>query len=376
MTIIAAPDFGVLEKDVVVEHGGTDAPDAKETDKATEWLNENSAGTGPVPADRLAAQPADPDGEEPELLEGHAGLRARADPPHERERGAAPRHPARRHRCGVQPHSGTDRHAEGRSQHHREGTTSLDFIYMAVVEAPTNPALQNKLARQAIGYAIDYDGIIKNLIGGEAVRPGELPARRRQRLDRGADQGDRLPRGPRQVEAVAGARPGCRTGFKLPACLWQRRDRRRGYQNLAQKIQADLARVGIKAELTPMDQVNMRTHVSRRQARGGADLLEPAGAGEPAVGGGHVNRVARPRALGGAAGCDVRKLVADARRPNAIWRRPRRCGKQYQQTMVDQANHFVLIQPVYQDRGAQDVAGLRLTAAGWMAELDGAKPTS
>src|SRR4029077_15800276 len=51
------------------------------------------------------------------------------------------------------------------------GMTSLDFIYMAVVEAPTNPALQNKLARQAIGYAIDYDGIIKNLIGGKAVRP-------------------------------------------------------------------------------------------------------------------------------------------------------------------------------------------------------------
>jgi ABC-type dipeptide transport system, periplasmic component len=49
--------------------------------------------------------------------------------------------------------------------------TSLDFIYMAVVEAPTNPALQNKLARQAIGYAIDYDGIIKNLIGGKPSAP-------------------------------------------------------------------------------------------------------------------------------------------------------------------------------------------------------------
>ena len=31
------------------------------------------------------------------------------------------------------------------------------------------------------------------------------------------------------------------------------------YQSLAQKIQADLARVGIKVELAPMDQVNMRT---------------------------------------------------------------------------------------------------------------------
>ena len=49
--------------------------------------------------------------------------------------------------------------------------TSLDFIYMAVVESPANPALQKKAARQAMGYAIDYDGIIKNLIGGHALRP-------------------------------------------------------------------------------------------------------------------------------------------------------------------------------------------------------------
>ena len=47
MTIIATPAFGVLEKEAVIAHGGTDAPDAKEKDKATEWLNENSAGTGP-----------------------------------------------------------------------------------------------------------------------------------------------------------------------------------------------------------------------------------------------------------------------------------------------------------------------------------------
>ncbi|MBN8898161.1 MAG: hypothetical protein J0H35_08245 [Rhodospirillales bacterium] len=47
MTIIASPPFGITEKALVVEHGGTDAPDAKEKDKATEWLNQNSAGSGP-----------------------------------------------------------------------------------------------------------------------------------------------------------------------------------------------------------------------------------------------------------------------------------------------------------------------------------------
>src|ERR1700722_14221150 len=46
LTVIAAPEFGITEKAVVVAHGGTDAADAKDTDKATEWLNQNSAGTG------------------------------------------------------------------------------------------------------------------------------------------------------------------------------------------------------------------------------------------------------------------------------------------------------------------------------------------
>ena len=41
--------------------------------------------------------------------------------------------------------------------------------------------------------------------------------------------------------------------------------------------------------------------------------------------------------------------------------------------MVDAAHHFVLIQPVYQV-AVRSVSGLKLTAAGWMAELGGAKP--
>ena len=34
--------------------------------------------------------------------------------------------------------------------------------------------------------------------------------------------------------------------------------------DLAQKIQSDVARVGIKATLKPMDQVNLRTEYHRR----------------------------------------------------------------------------------------------------------------
>jgi peptide/nickel transport system substrate-binding protein len=39
--------FGIVNKDVVVEQGGTDAEDAATADTAETWLNQNSAGSGP-----------------------------------------------------------------------------------------------------------------------------------------------------------------------------------------------------------------------------------------------------------------------------------------------------------------------------------------
>jgi hypothetical protein len=78
----------------------------------------------------------------------------------------------------------------------------------------------------------------------------------------------------------------------------------------------------------------------------------------------------RPRALEGARGSPQaggrRGAERDLAKGAALY-------KQYQQAMVDAAHHFVLIQPVYQV-AVRSVSGLKLTAAGWMAELGGAKP--
>src|SRR5258707_6225745 len=49
--------------------------------------------------------------------------------------------------------------------------TSLDFIYMTLNNDPAmNEALGKKEARQAVAYAIDYDGIRDSLVGGAALR--------------------------------------------------------------------------------------------------------------------------------------------------------------------------------------------------------------
>src|SRR5205085_11067877 len=52
LSIIAAPEFVVLERKVAEAQGASAEKDAKTKDKATAWLNGNSCGTG---AYRIAA---------------------------------------------------------------------------------------------------------------------------------------------------------------------------------------------------------------------------------------------------------------------------------------------------------------------------------
>ena len=57
----------------------------------------------------------------------------------------------------------------------------------------------------------------------------------------------------------------------------------------------------------------------------------------------------------------------DLAKSAALWR-------QYQEKMVSFAHLFVLVQPIYQIAVHKNVAGLKITAAGWMAEFDTARP--
>ncbi|MCC2629562.1 MAG: peptide transporter substrate-binding protein, partial [Thermomicrobiales bacterium] len=47
LPILASPSLGILDSALVSENGGTDAADAAETDTAEEFLNSQSAGSGP-----------------------------------------------------------------------------------------------------------------------------------------------------------------------------------------------------------------------------------------------------------------------------------------------------------------------------------------
>jgi peptide/nickel transport system substrate-binding protein len=42
--------------------------------------------------------------------------------------------------------------------------------------------------------------------------------------------------------------------------------------------------------------------------------------------------------------------------------------------MVDQANHFILFQPIYQVAARNSLAKVPVTAAGWLMDMSGVTP--
>jgi peptide/nickel transport system substrate-binding protein len=253
------------------------------------------------------------------------------------------------------------------SKDHRiESVASLDYVYMILSNNDKfNPALADNNARLAIAHAIDYDGIIKHLLGGQAIRPTSI-----------------LPIG------IGGSSEAYTKefGYKydlVKAKEYLKKSRYpRGFEFtfsfptspilnvntsiLVQKIQADLAKVGITAKLQPMDMTNLVTQYRNGNSHAAVvsytiDALEPSLWTRPFVG-----RIAKrvhwqpPQIL-----LDITERAAvelDVSKRNQLY-------KLYQQNQVDAAVFINLIQPVYNVAVLNDLLNVRLTAAGWYLDL-------
>jgi peptide/nickel transport system substrate-binding protein len=371
LNILAAPGFVIYDRKLVEQHGGDASKDSKAKDKATTWLNENSAGTGPY---RLVR------------WERNAQIQFvrnddywRGKPPFERviirhiSDSAAQLLAIRRGDVDIAFNLIPEQVAtlKGDANVRLEALTSLDFVYMAVTQNPDfNKALAKKEARQAIGYAIDYDGIITSLLGGAALRPAHfLPIGVVGSTEEVAKQ-----IGFRQDLAKAKellAKADLADGFEFEIAYGNAAIAGISYQTLAQKIQSDLARVGIRARLNPMDQVNLRTTYTGNKAQGGVlTFWNPPAAENLLWAAATVERVAKR--VGWTAPEDVVKLVRDAaaepdqKKQAELW-------IDYQKRLVDQANLFILFQPIYQIAVRNSLAKLPLTAAGWQLDMYGVK---
>jgi peptide/nickel transport system substrate-binding protein len=372
LTIIAAPEFVVLERKVAEANGASAAKDAKTADKAAQWINSNSCGTG---AYRITAWERN---QQIQLVRNDHYWGGK--PPFERivirhiSDGAAQLLAVRRGDIDAAFNLIPEQIAslKGDANVRLAPLASLDFVYMALTQEPEfNKALAVKEARQAIGYAIDYDGIVKSMLGGAALRPAHfLPIGVSGSTEEVARQIGFKQDLAKAKELLAKA--GFPDGFEFEIAYGNAAVQGVTYQDLGLKIQSDVARIGIKVNLRPVDQVNLRTEYTTGKSKGGVlTFWNPPAVENQLWASAVVNRVAKrvhwtpPE--------DAIKLVSqaatetDPKKQADLW-------VEWQKQMVDQANHFILFQPVYQIAVRNTVKDFPLTAAGWMLDLHGVTP--
>jgi peptide/nickel transport system substrate-binding protein len=174
--ILSAMPLGILDSVEAKKQGGTDAADADQTDKLTDWLNSgHSVGTGPYACTAwdvsneivLEANPnyygekahfdriifrnqSNSNTQLDSIVSGEADMAFSIDPD------AVSR---------ITPDSGLQL-VQGPS-------LAIEYIAMNN-DATVGGILAKKEIRQAIAKAIDYNGIINDLLGGGAVRPATI----------------------------------------------------------------------------------------------------------------------------------------------------------------------------------------------------------
>jgi len=374
LPILAAPEFVVLERKVVEANGGLSGGAAKDGDKASAWLNNNSAGTC---AYRLTRWERDA---QIQLVANPSSWRG--VPPYERVvirqigDGAAQLLAVRRGDIDAAFNLLPEQIAsvKGSADVRIQSANSLDFVYLGLTQnAEFNKALAIKEVRQAVGCAIDFDGIKNSLLGGAANRAAHfLPVGVRGSTDAIAREIGFREDLARAKQLLAKA--GYANGFEFPLAYGNTSFAGMPYQALAQKVQSDLGRVGIRATLRPMDPVNFRTMLTGGKAEGGVlgPWIPPA-VENSLWASATVERVAKR--LHWTPPADIVKLVHDA----AVAQDPKQQTQlwiDYQKAMVDQAHLIVLFQPIYRVAVYKSVGSFPLTGAGWTLDLESVKPAS
>jgi peptide/nickel transport system substrate-binding protein len=373
LNILISPNFAVLDAKTAQEHGATSAVGADTNDTASEWLNEHSIGTAPYQLDSW---------------DRNSQIVLTANPNYWREQPAFPRVVIRHMGDSAAQLLALQRgdieaalnltpeqldSAASDPNIKTEKGTSLDFIYLTLTSnAEQSPALANQSARQAVAAAIDYDGIIEGLMGGNATRPptfipvgldGSTPELTaeigyHQDLDKA-----------RQLLADAGLPD----GFSFDLAYANAAVAGVDYQTIVQKLQADLAAVGITVNLKPMDQTQLVTEYRAGNLPSVITFWNPD-APEPCLwAAASVQRVATR--VGWTPSDSLLQTVSDACGAADEAQRNELYGE-YQRQLVDQANYIILAQPIYRVATRTSISGYQITAAGWQVNLYDIKPAA
>lgn len=175
LAAMESPNFAIVDSKLVKQQGGTDGPDAAKTDKATAFLDANAAGTGPYilkewTRNTRIVLSRNPNywGPTPYFQEVILdGVKDAQTQKLQLQKGDA------QLAFGLT----SDQIASLRADHNVKvvlGPTQ-DYLYLAMnVSAAVSKPFSNPLVRLAVRYAVDYDGIIKNLLNGGGTQPASV----------------------------------------------------------------------------------------------------------------------------------------------------------------------------------------------------------
>jgi len=371
LTILTAPSCGIYEKKIALANGATADADAKNTDKAAQWFGTTSIGTGPYKLVTWERNVQVTMVRNPHYWNGTPGferviIRHIGD-------GGAQLLALKRGDIDVAFNLSPEQLASVSDSADLAiaAEPTFDYVYMAITSSPElNPILARKEARQAIAYAIDYDGICDALFGGVGVRPASFIPYGIGGSSKPFVEQARYGLNPAKAKEML-AKAGVPDGFEFEMAYGTAAIAGASFPVIAQKMQSDLAKVGIKAQLRPMDYANLRTVYYQGKASS-VVLSWNLNAVEPWLwGSAAVDRVAKRvhwnvppttrTALSAAA------AERDKGKQEALY-------QDFQRLLIDQANLIVLLQPVYRVAYRKRIKDFRLTGAGWMAELGAAKP--
>jgi peptide/nickel transport system substrate-binding protein len=371
LTILCAPAGSVLDSKLVKQHGGTDAADAKDTDKATNWLNTTSAGSGPYQIISWERNGSIVLQRNPHYWRGTPAYQ-RVIIRHIAESGAqllAIRRGDADVAFNLTPEQ--IKSVEGDKDIAIARAVSQDWTYIALTNNPeVSEPLTKREARLAIAYSIDYDGMRDSLVGGAATRPANYISvgigGSTEELTKEIGYREDLAKAKELL-----AQAGSPDGFSF--ALYYQAGSFGGvpYQLMAQKIQADVARVGIKAELKPMDPVTLRTMFVNGRTSAAFGYWNPP-APEPLLNAEAVFKRGAQRVK-----WNIPQEIADLAVRASRATNQEEQNKLYREftEAVQKEGHFiVLFQPYYQVAVRKSVADFTLTGAGWFAELGRAKP--
>lgn len=369
---LVAPAFAIYSKKLSTAQGAVSGPGADKSDKATAWLNQNSAGTAAYRMVSWERNSAVTLARNPHWWGGKAPfervvIRHIAD-------GAAQLLALRRGDIDAAFNLNAEQRASltGSSDLRVEETASLDHIYMTLTSsAELNKALASPEARRAVAYAIDYDGIINGLIGGSAVRPASfLPIGvGGSTAELTQQDGYRQDLDKAKALLAAAGLPG---GFEFEMSIANAAILGTNYQIIAQKIQSDLARVGIKMSLKPLDPVNLRTLYNGGKTQSVITFWNTPSPEPSLWSTASVQRVAKrvhwdvPQAM--------HDLVARASTARSSSEQTK-LYIEYQKNLIENANYITLMQPIYRIAVSNKIKDFNATGAGWYVEMKKIRPS-